>query len=198
MPSSQVLVGCCLALEGCCACHGRTPIAHCQGNASRRILVLAGWVRYQLSVCVLGGATTACRTISCSNPAGCGTTSLLSGTTYSVTSVAFKADNTRSSISNTVSGGGAKCQLTLSGVLGGTHQMRCIVGPFHRCSLSTCHPSVHMVLSTSGHLHHLPKRATFDVRIDLHCSHPVLHDQPDLGSAVPHRCSVLRRWWPVQ
>lgn len=63
----------------------------------------SGWVRYQLSVCVLGGATTACRTVACPDAARCTVDNLLAGTTYSVTSVAFKADNTRSSISNTVS-----------------------------------------------------------------------------------------------
>lgn len=108
MPSSQDLAACCLTLEGCCACHGHTPIAHCHEIISPFLLVIPGWVRTQLSVCILGGATTACRTVQCSNIASCPISNLLSGTTYSVTSVSFKADNTRSSISNAVSGDGGQ------------------------------------------------------------------------------------------
>lgn len=65
--------------------------------------MLAGWERTQLSVCILGGETTDCRTVKCASLTSCPISGLLGGTTYSVTSVSFKADNTRSVVSNAVS-----------------------------------------------------------------------------------------------
>lgn len=58
-------------------------------------------MRFELTYCPLGGLANACRTAACTTPEACPLTGLQSGTTYTVSTVAFKADDSPSLISNT-------------------------------------------------------------------------------------------------
>jgi len=62
----------------------------------------AGWVQYELTVCLQGGLKSDCRKVPCTTPQACALTGLTPSTKYDVTAVAFKADNSPSLASNSV------------------------------------------------------------------------------------------------
>ncbi|KAI7845336.1 hypothetical protein COHA_001043, partial [Chlorella ohadii] len=61
-----------------------------------------GWVRYELTVYPQGGQTSDCRKVPCTTPQACALTGLTPSTKYDVTAVAFKADNSPSLDSKSV------------------------------------------------------------------------------------------------
>lgn len=61
----------------------------------------AGWVRHVLTICPLGGTASACRQVACVTLPNCAATGLAAGTTHTVTTTAFRADNSSSLASNT-------------------------------------------------------------------------------------------------
>lgn len=71
--------------------------------------------RYELSVCVLGGTTASCRTVSCSSATSCPLSSLQAGTTFTTTAIAFQSNSSPSPSSNAVSTRQAAATLCSSG-----------------------------------------------------------------------------------